>query len=65
MATHVDYCSSGMINSKELSLLGGKATWKAYLDICCLDGDGSRFDAALLSAADAFSRLCIPVIVYE
>uniref|UniRef100_A0A0A0KWB3 Uncharacterized protein n=1 Tax=Cucumis sativus TaxID=3659 RepID=A0A0A0KWB3_CUCSA len=28
----------------------------AYLDIYCLDADGSLFDAALLSAAAAFSH---------
>ncbi|KAI3881170.1 hypothetical protein MKX03_002344 [Papaver bracteatum] len=54
--------SSGMINLKELSLICGKAAWMAYLDIYCLDADGSLFDAALLSAVAAFSSLCIPVV---
>ncbi|KAM1109605.1 hypothetical protein ACFX13_009142 [Malus domestica] len=56
------YCSSGMINLKELSLISGKAAWMAYLDIYCLDADGALFDAALLSAVAAFSHLQIPVV---
>ncbi|KAK2653151.1 hypothetical protein Ddye_013007 [Dipteronia dyeriana] len=54
--------SSSMINLKELSLVSGKAAWIAYLDIYCLDADGALFDAALLSAAAAFSHLQIPVV---
>lgn len=54
--------SSGMIDLKELSLVGGKAAWMAYLDIYCLDADGALFDAALLSAVAAFSHLQIPVV---
>ncbi|KAA8517104.1 hypothetical protein F0562_017397 [Nyssa sinensis] len=54
--------SSGMINLKELSLVSGKAAWMAYLDIYCLDADGSLFDAALLSAVAAFAHLQIPVV---
>ncbi|XP_058105339.1 uncharacterized protein LOC131248864 [Magnolia sinica] len=54
--------SSGMINLKELSLISGKAAWMAYLDIYCLDADGSLFDAALLSAIAAFSHLQIPLV---
>lgn len=54
--------SSGMINLKELSLVGGKAAWMAYLDIYCLDADGALFDTALLSAVAAFSHLQIPAV---
>ncbi|OVA07806.1 Exoribonuclease [Macleaya cordata] len=54
--------SSQMINLKELSLITGKAAWMVYLDIYCLDADGSLFDAALLSAVAAFSNLCIPAV---
>ncbi|CDP08415.1 unnamed protein product [Coffea canephora] len=54
--------NSGMIDLKELSLVSGKAAWMAYLDIYCLDADGSLFDAALLSAVAAFSHLQIPVV---
>lgn len=54
--------SSRMIDLKELSLVSGKAAWMAYLDIYCLDADGSLFDAALLSAVAAFSHLQIPVV---
>lgn len=54
--------SSGMINLKELSIIGGKAAWMAYLDIYCLDADGSLFDAALLSAVAAFSHLQLPPV---
>ncbi|XP_074320486.1 uncharacterized protein LOC141657229 [Silene latifolia] len=54
--------SAGMIDLKELCLVSGKAAWMAYLDICCLDADGGLFDAALLSAAAAFSHLQIPVV---
>ncbi|CAI0434696.1 unnamed protein product [Linum tenue] len=56
------FCSSGMINLKELALVSGKAAWMAYLDIYCLDADGALFDAALLSAVAAFSHLQIPVV---
>ncbi|CAK9182299.1 unnamed protein product [Ilex paraguariensis] len=54
--------SSGMINLKDLSLVRGKASWMAYLDIYCLDADGALFDAALLSAVAAFSNLQIPIV---
>ncbi|KAL6540517.1 hypothetical protein OROMI_024400 [Orobanche minor] len=54
--------SSGMIDLKELCLVGGKAAWMAYLDIYCLDADGALFDAALLSAVAAFSHLQIPIV---
>ncbi|KAG9450946.1 hypothetical protein H6P81_010911 [Aristolochia fimbriata] len=54
--------SSGMINLKELSLICGKAAWMAYLDVYCLDSDGSLFDAALLAAVAAFSHLQIPLV---
>ncbi|PKU70288.1 exosome complex component RRP43 [Dendrobium catenatum] len=54
--------SSGMINLQELSLISGKAAWMAYLDIYCLNADGSLFDAALLSATAAFSHLQIPLV---
>ncbi|GMN54723.1 hypothetical protein TIFTF001_023852 [Ficus carica] len=53
---------SGMIDLKDLSLVSGKAAWMAYLDIYCLDADGSLFDVALLSAVAAFSHLQIPVV---
>ena len=55
-------CSSGMIDLKELCLVGGKAAWMAYLDIYCLDADGALFDTALLSAVATFSHLNIPVV---
>ncbi|KAG6537563.1 exosome complex component RRP43-like [Zingiber officinale] len=54
--------SSQMINLKELSLVSGKASWMAYLDIYCLNADGALFDAALLSAIAAFSHLQIPLV---
>lgn len=54
--------SSGMINLKELSLVSGKAAWMVYLDIYCLNADGSLFDAALLSATAAFYHLQIPLV---
>ncbi|XP_069146320.1 uncharacterized protein [Solanum lycopersicum] len=53
---------SGMIDLKELCLVGGKAAWMAYLDIYCLDADGASFDTALLSAVAAFLHLNIPVV---
>ncbi|KAM7270695.1 hypothetical protein ACFE04_029909 [Oxalis oulophora] len=55
---NIDYSGdvSGMIDLKELSLVSGKAAWMAYLDIYCLDADGSLFGAALLSAVAAFSH---------
>ncbi|EEF30313.1 exosome complex component RRP43 [Ricinus communis] len=54
--------SSAMIDLKELSLVSGKAAWMAYLDIYCLDADGSLFDAALFSAVAAFTNLQIPIV---
>ncbi|KAG4954257.1 hypothetical protein AAZX31_14G130700 [Glycine max] len=54
--------SSRMIDLKELSLVGGKAAWMAYLDIYCLDADGALFDAALISAVAALSHLQIPAV---
>ncbi|WCJ33467.1 Exosome complex component Rrp42 [Euphorbia peplus] len=54
--------SSNMIDLKELSLVSGKAAWMAYLDIYCLDADGSLFDAALFAAVAALSHLQIPIV---
>uniref|UniRef100_A0A0D9XR95 Ribosomal RNA-processing protein 43 n=1 Tax=Leersia perrieri TaxID=77586 RepID=A0A0D9XR95_9ORYZ len=54
--------SSGMLNLKELSLISGKASWLAYLDVYCLNADGSLFDAALISAVAAFTHLEIPLV---
>ncbi|KAJ3701634.1 hypothetical protein LUZ61_005339 [Rhynchospora tenuis] len=54
--------SSGMVNLKELCLISGKASWIAYLDVYCLNADGSLFDAALLSAVAAFTHLQIPLV---
>ncbi|GFP87747.1 exosome complex component rrp43 [Phtheirospermum japonicum] len=58
----INFFVSGMIDLKELCLVSGKAAWMAYLDIYCLDADGSLFDAALLSAVGAFTHLQIPVV---
>ncbi|RLM69580.1 exosome complex component RRP43 [Panicum miliaceum] len=54
--------SSGMLNLKDLCLISGKASWLAYLDIYCLNADGSLFDAALISAVAAFTHLEIPLV---
>ncbi|XP_062182310.1 uncharacterized protein LOC133886613 [Phragmites australis] len=54
--------SSGMLNLKELCLISGKASWLAYLDIYCLNSDGSLFDAAWISAVAAFTHLEIPLV---
>lgn len=54
--------SSGMLNLKELCLISGKASWLAYLDVYCLNADGSLFDAALISAVAAFTHLEIPLV---
>ncbi|KAJ1283447.1 hypothetical protein BS78_03G129100 [Paspalum vaginatum] len=54
--------SSGMLNLKDLCLINGKASWLAYLDIYCLNADGSLFDAALISAVAAFTHLEIPLV---
>ncbi|KAK1278843.1 hypothetical protein QJS04_geneDACA023692 [Acorus gramineus] len=54
--------SSGLINLKELSLISGKAAWMTYVDIYCLNADGSLFDAALFAAVAAFSHLEIPLV---
>lgn len=49
--------SSDMINLKVLSLVSGEAAWVAYLDVYCLDTNGSLFDVVLLAALVAFSHL--------
>ncbi|MQL74819.1 hypothetical protein Taro_007176, partial [Colocasia esculenta] len=54
--------SCRLIDLKELSLVSGKAAWMAYLDIYCLNADGSLFDAALLSAVAAIAHLHIPLV---
>lgn len=54
--------SSGMLNLKELCLISGKASWVAYLDVYCLNADGSLFDAALISVVAAFTHLEIPLV---
>ncbi|KAF0931963.1 hypothetical protein E2562_007464 [Oryza meyeriana var. granulata] len=54
--------SSGMLNLKELCLISGKDSWLAYLDVYCLNADGSLFDAALISAVAAFIHLEIPLV---
>ncbi|KAH9296109.1 hypothetical protein KI387_039697, partial [Taxus chinensis] len=54
--------SSGVIDLKQLLISHGKAAWMAYLDIYCLDADGSLFDCALLSAIGAFANLQLPSV---
>ncbi|KAL5204260.1 hypothetical protein ABZP36_009131 [Zizania latifolia] len=54
--------SSRMLNLKELCLINEKASWLAYLDVYCLNADGSLFDAALISAVAAFTHLQIPLV---
>ncbi|GBG86411.1 hypothetical protein CBR_g41407 [Chara braunii] len=46
---------AGGVNKKELCIIPRKAVWKAFLDVYCLDADGSLFDAALLAAVSALS----------
>ncbi|XP_078436055.1 3'-5'-exoribonuclease family protein isoform X2 [Wolffia australiana] len=53
---------SKVINQKDLSLISGKAAWLAYLDVYCLNADGSLFDVALLSAIAALAHLHIPLV---
>eukprot|EP00250_Pteridium_aquilinum_P009041 c18403_g1_i1 orf=496-1428(-) len=52
--------STSMVDLRELSIAPGKAAWMAYLDIYCLDSDGSLLDAALLAATAALAHLKIP-----
>ncbi|GAQ79983.1 exosome complex component RRP43 [Klebsormidium nitens] len=54
--------SAGLVNTKELLISTGKAAWVAYLDIYCLDADGSLLDAALLAAVAAFADLTLPPV---
>uniref|UniRef100_A0A0D6R385 Ribosomal RNA-processing protein 43 n=1 Tax=Araucaria cunninghamii TaxID=56994 RepID=A0A0D6R385_ARACU len=54
--------SSGVPDLKELLISHGKAAWMAYLDIYCLDADGSLFDCAFLSAVGAFANLRFPSV---
>eukprot|EP00898_Chlorokybus_atmophyticus_P009112 jgi/Chlat1/9201/Chrsp97S08467 len=42
--------------------LEGQAAWVIYLDLYCLDADGSLFDAALLAATCALADLRIPSV---
>ncbi|GLJ49824.1 hypothetical protein SUGI_1058450 [Cryptomeria japonica] len=56
------FASSGVIDVKELLISHGKAAWMAYLDIYCLDADGSLFDCALLSAIGALANLSLPSV---
>lgn len=52
--------SSAMVDLRELSIAPGRAAWMAYLDVYCLDSDGSLLDAALLAAVAALAHLRIP-----
>lgn len=52
--------SSAMVDLRELCISHGKAAWMAYLDVYCLDSDGSLLDAALLASVAALADLRIP-----
>ncbi|KAJ7534813.1 hypothetical protein O6H91_12G004700 [Diphasiastrum complanatum] len=54
--------SSELVDLHELSIAPGKAAWMAYLDIYCLDADGSLLDAALLASVSALAHLQIPSV---
>lgn len=52
--------SSSVVDLRELTITPGKAAWMAYLDVYCLDSDGSLLDAALLASIAALAHLKIP-----
>ncbi|KAH7427176.1 hypothetical protein KP509_10G033100 [Ceratopteris richardii] len=54
--------SSMMVDLRELNIAPGKAAWMAYLDVYCLDSDGSLLDAALLATAAALADLKLPEV---
>jgi len=54
--------SSNFVTLQELCIAPGKAAWIAYLDIYCLDADGSLVDAALLAAVAALAHLQLPAV---
>ncbi|KAI5060138.1 hypothetical protein GOP47_0024558 [Adiantum capillus-veneris] len=54
--------STMMVDLRELIIAPGKAAWMAYLDVYCLDADGSLLDAALLAAAAALADVKLPEI---
>ncbi|EFJ19469.1 hypothetical protein SELMODRAFT_233365 [Selaginella moellendorffii] len=54
--------SSGVVDLRELSIVSGKAAWMIYLDVYCLDADGSLLDAALLASVAALAHLQVPAI---
>eukprot|EP00249_Psilotum_nudum_P014484 c24848_g1_i2 orf=38-1024(+) len=54
--------SSGIVDLRELSIAAGKAAWMAYLDVYCLDADGSLLDAALFASVGALANLDIPMV---
>ncbi|MCO5577162.1 hypothetical protein L7F22_030986 [Adiantum nelumboides] len=54
--------SAMMVDLRDLSIAPGKAAWMAYLDVYCLDADGSLLDAALLASTAALADLKLPEI---
>ncbi|GBG75734.1 hypothetical protein CBR_g20981 [Chara braunii] len=54
--------SAGLIDKKELCIVPALSAWKVYVDVYCLDADGSLLDGALLAAVAALSNLRIPRI---
>ncbi|KAL2632761.1 hypothetical protein R1flu_004240 [Riccia fluitans] len=54
--------SSQLLDLRQLSITSGKSAWVAYLDIYCLNADGSLLDAALLASAAALMDLQIPTV---
>ncbi|KAG0600530.1 hypothetical protein M758_11G041500 [Ceratodon purpureus] len=54
--------SSNFVNLQQLCIVPGKAAWIAYVDVYCLDADGSLLDAALLAAVAALTHLQLPAV---
>jgi len=54
--------SSELVNLSELCIAPGKAAWMAYLDVYCLDADGSLLDTALLASVAALAHLQLPAV---
>lgn len=50
------------VDLQQMCIVEGQAAWVAYLDLYCLEDDGSVFDAALLAAMGALQLTELPAV---
>lgn len=57
--------NSKCVNLKDLCICSDKLAWCLYVDLICLDYDGSIIDACLISLIGALKSVTLPVVEYD